>query len=383
MEIRLRHRKGRMVEYLDNGKWKSTGKNNKRDAKTWVETRDMQTPDTIFSDFAKDMFTDDSPGSYMSIRKDSGNDLANITWSNYAYMLDSYIMPFFGSYKMKDINPRLIQTWYIGLKKSDGKRPLAPTTRHDILNVLSVIMDHAIFAGIIQFNPCKSVIKSKSIPTIEKKAFTDEEISRLFPDDDFELMRIWKSNLHDACYFMVMRDTGWRPGEVAAMTPSSLVAPEIGGVYTENAVDPKIKEVKNTIKTSDHGYEYKLGILSKRTTVIFLRLCSDLEDNELVFKSKSGEALSSTCMYSRFRKALDRAGISREGHPPYALRTTFFTNTAQTENDSVAMRLMGHTQWHSCYDKRSPADMIRKAFSELSDGYRREKLDRDIIRREG
>ena len=381
MEIRLRHRKGRKVEYLDNGKWKTTGKDNKRDAKLWVETRGYESPDIKFSDFAKDIFSDNSDGSYMSIRKNVGNDLANITWSNYENLLNLYVMPFFKDYRLKDISPRTVQTWYITLKKKNGK-PFAPKTKDSALSVLSIILDHAIFCGLIQTNSCRSVIRSKPKAVNEKKAFTDEELSRLFPEDIISLISVWES-LENACYFMIMRDTGWRPGEVAAIKPSSLIVPELGGIYIEGSIDPKNIELKDTIKTSDKGYEYKIGMLNPFTLSIFNRICERKDPDNLIFTSYKGKALSSQCAYKRFVKAMMRAGVDTEKHPPYSLRVTFFTRTTMTETDTVAMKLMGHTQWHSCYDKRTPEELIRKAYSELSNEYRREKLDSDIVRREG
>lgn len=381
MEIRLRHRKGRKVEYLDNGKWKTTGKDNKRDAKLWVETRDWEKPDTRFGKFAEGMFTDDSDGSYMSIRKSVDNDLANVTWDNYENMLKLYIMPFFKDYRLCDISPRTVQTWYITLKKENGES-YAPKSKDNALSVLSIILDHAIFCGLIQTNPCKSVIRSKTKPVNEKKAFTDEELARLFPDDMLNLIYVWE-RLDNACYFMIMRDTGWRPGEVAAIKPSSLIVPEIGGIYIEGSIDPKRIELKDKIKTSDKGYEYKIGMLSPSTLSIFNRICEGKDPDKLLFTSYKGRALSSQCAYKRFVKGMIRAGVDTDKHPPYSLRVTFFTRTTMTETDTVAMKLMGHTQWHSCYDKRTPEELVRKAYSELSDKYRREKLDSDIVCREG
>lgn len=49
-----------------------------------------------------------------------------------------------------------------------------------------------------------------------------------------------------------------------------------------------------------------------------------------------------------------------EGHPQYALRTTFMTNISNTMSDEKVMLLMGHKAWRSCYDQRNPEQDIKK-----------------------
>ena len=381
-KVYLRHRKGRKVEYLDHdGRWKTTGKDTKREAMTWWETERPIKQGMLFREIAEDFYTNKDEGSYLALREEADRNLSEQTVYIRNLTVKNNLIPDFGDMDVRNITPMIVQKKYATMKKRDGSAA-APGTKELYLVTLSSIMRYLVMLGAIPSNPCDSVIKVGSKVVNPKKALTDDEISRLFPEDHERLLYVWNGDLVSACFFMVMLDTGWRPGEVAGITPSCY-SKEHHGLYTFRSVDSFTKNVKESIKTTKKGYDFKIGMLSRRTTDILIYLCRGKADDEVIFRTKTGKYFTSSYTNFRLPKALERAGIPLEGHPPYCFRTTFMTKLAKIAQDSVVMRLMGHTQWHTCYDKRTPLDMLDKAHKELADYYGRGEGDGDVIADEG
>ena len=378
MKVQLRHRKGRKVEYLDSdGKWKTTGKDTKRDALAWWETERTAKRGLLFKEIAEDFYTSRSPGSYLDMRSSAGRDLSPRTIYIRNKMVQNYLIPEYGEMEVKNINTILIQKRYVSLMNKCGT-PASSGTKELYRTTLSSIMKYLVMMGAISFNPCDNMIRVGHKKVYPKKAFTTEEIERLFPEDHEKLLDVWEGDLVTACFFMILLDTGWRPGEAAGLTPSCY-SPEHRGIYTFKSLDSFTRSIKESIKTTDHGYDFKIGILSERTADILIYLCKGKKENETIFITKTGKYFTTSYTNSRLPKALKRAGIDPEGHPPYSFRTTFMTRLSMVATDSVVMRLMGHTQWHTCYDKRTPLDMLEKAKRELADNYRREELNGDVV----
>lgn len=367
MKIVLRHRKGRKVEYLNSdGKWKSTGKDTKREAKTWVEIFADQNnmPGCIaMRDFITDMIENEGPDSYISFLRSSGKMPTESTWNIMKTILRLYIIPRFGDFMITEISPRMIQNWIVTMKSKFDK-PLASTYKDKILRHLGIVFDYAVFCGIIDRNPCRDIIGIRKVPVRKKKEFTDEELASLFPDDDIRLISIWSSKLI-ACYYMILRDTGWRPGEAAALTPANYIRSG-HGIYTTRSVDSFTSSVKDRIKTSDSGYSMKIGILSDRTSALLEEIIEGMDDDQIIF-TINGKLFVRSRLITTFNKALMACGIDIEGHCPYSFRVTFLTRASMMYPDSVVMEMMGHKNWHSCYDKRSPEELLEKLRKELAD----------------
>lgn len=366
MKIVLRHRKGRKVEYLNNdGKWKSTGKDTKREAKTWVEIFADQNniPGRIaMRDFITGMIEDEGPDSYISFLKESGKMPTEAVWNMKRTIWRLYIIPKFGDFMLNEISPRMIQRWLVTMRSKFNK-PLASAYKDKILNNLSVVFDYAVFCGTIDHNPCRDIIGIRKTTSLKKKEFTDEELASLFPDDDSKLISIWSSKLI-ACYYMILRDTGWRPGEAAALTPANYIR-STHGIYTTRSVDSFTHTVKERIKTSDKGYSIKIGVLSDRTSELLEEIIEGMDDDQIIF-TINGKLFVRSRLITTFNKALMACGIEQEGHCPYSFRVTFLTRTSMMYPDSVVMEMMGHKNWHSCYDKRSPEELLEKLRMELA-----------------
>lgn len=353
---------GKAILYLnEEGKWKSTGKKTFGEAREWYYHQKPQ-DELTFKVFTKGFFTDESEGTFKYLQKMTGRHPYKEWWNSNNHRLNSYLLPFFGDTPMYQINTKMIQSWYLSFK-GVYRDNLDPQTKKKILDCLSTIMDYAVYSGVIQSNPVKAVIRMKVSDT-GRDPYTNEELARMFPENDVELLSIW-GGLKWATYFMIMRDTGWRPGEIGALTSDGYI-PELNGVYTTQSVNSYEKRIQDSIKTSEKGYKYRIGILSEQTGGLLRMLINQTEENELLFTSYRGKLLKSDCARIMFKKRMDSLGIDTTGRPPYALRTTFMTNVAKKMTREQVEELMGHRQWRACYDKRTAEDVLEKIIKSQS-----------------
>ena len=354
-KLHLRQREGRCVEYLDeDGKWKSTGKKDKDEARVWFFS-DRKTSYMTFKDFAEDIFTCEEVGSYKYMQMQTNRHNHYEWWESSDGILKRYLLPRFGKMKLEDITAPVIQDWYLSFKGVE-KQNLSPATKKKVLNCLSNILQWAVFRGMIQANPVKNVIKIRET-NAGRVPYSDEEMTVMFPEDDSKLIQTW-GNLMWAVYMMIMRDTGWRPAEVSGLKVEGFIE-KYNGVYTTQSVDSFTRSIQNSIKTSDVGYDYKVGLLTEQTARLVKRYIEGMPQNSLMF-SVYGKLVTSYNVRKHFRDCMARIGISTEGRPPYALRTTFMTNVSKKMSREQVEELMGHKQWRSCYDKRTPEDIVRK-----------------------
>lgn len=360
MEIKLRHRTGRKVEYLDSdGKWKTTGQDSKSEAITWIHANRGMSGATTLEMFADGFYTDSSIGTYKYLCMQTGSHTHEEWWASNEGRYRLYIKPKLGKMPIKDITTARVQDWYLSIEGVRAKA-ISPASRKKILNALSTILDHAVFRGLISVNPCKFVIRIKENNN-GRPPYTDEEMDRMFPKNPQELVDLW-GGLKWACFFLIMRDTGWRPGEVAGLAVDGYF-PNEKAIFTKQSVDSFTRNVQNSIKTSGRGKDYKIGFLSDETNAYLKLYIATEKPADLIFRSyrKKG-VITNEAANVQFTRAVNKLGIDRNGRPPYALRTTFMTNMAKTEaSREKIMELMGHTKWQSCYDQRTPLEVIEKA----------------------
>lgn len=359
MDIKLRKRAGRKVEYLDtDGKWKTTGQSTKIEAVTWLNANRGMSGATTLAEFADGFYTDEGIGTFKYLCEQTGTHKHEEWWksNNSRYLI--YIRPKLGKMPLSRITTPIVQDWYLSLE-GVYKKSISPATRKKILNALSTIMDHAIFRGLMDKNPCKNVIRIKEANK-GRNPYSEEEIDRMFPDNPQMLVDIW-GGLKWACFFLIMRDTGWRPGEVAGLSPDGFF-PEQKAIYTKQSVDSFSKNIQQSIKTTGRGKDYKIGFLTQETNAYLKLYLATEKPKELIFRTdRNGTVLTTGAVYRQFGRAMEKIGIDWTGRPPYALRTTFMTNMAKSEvSQEKIMELMGHTKWQSCYDQRTPLEVIEK-----------------------
>ena len=131
-------------------------------------------------------------------------------------VMKNWIVPLWGDYNPKRLTVQVIDKAMMGMASGLTKRPLAGATRNRILSVLSDLYVHLIEEGLLRINPVRDVVRCNSYPEHPRSALPTEEVKALFPDDRAALKRIWRTQKY-ICAFMILRDTGLRPGELVAL----------------------------------------------------------------------------------------------------------------------------------------------------------------------
>ena len=359
-DAKLRKRKNRNWEYLaEDGRWKSTGMTTFIEAKMWLKTNSKICISDNVASFARYIINSREDDSFYATCKMTNRYIHEEWWNTSENRVERYIVPAFKSKTLDSVTPIDVQKWYMNLNSlSTGK--LAGNSKNKILALFSIIMDQAVFYGYINDNPCKKITKIRARDN-HRTPFSDDELKRLFPENRMKLISIY-GNLMWACYFLIARDTGWRPGEIAGLTVEGLYL-DRHGIYTEQSIDSFSKKVQDSVKTSfSGGYNYRVGIISEFTSRMLKEYITENNiKSGLVFRSKGKrKVITSDTSRVHFNLALERVGIEKNGRSPYALRTTFFTKKANKLDEEVLKELMGHTKWRNCYDQRSPEEIIDK-----------------------
>lgn len=325
--------------------------------------------------FASRFFARTDPASYRRYLEGFGYIYDDNYYEMREAILNNHILPRFGDMPIREITTYEIEMWSTTLTKKSGAGLLASNTRSKICSVMSIIMDFALKKNVIDSNPCD---KAHPIKAVSKKreCLVQSEIEMLFPKDYERLLYIFGYQEGGRCviknerewalmwalYFSIMADTGFRPGEVSAISMDSFVSD--CGLYVESSVDSNIRQIKNSIKTTNSGQRYKVGIISSYTQdLLRLYLASRTDSNAQLFIINGGVVTTATSN-KHFKESLKRAGIPLNGRTQYSLRHTFDTymlnNVSKDLTEADVQRLMGHTSYRREYDHRTAEDLVRR-----------------------
>ena len=375
----LRERKGRNLDYRLYGmkEWQSTGTANMEEASRFVESMisnlGSRPVNTItFKDFADRFFARSDKYSYRKYLEGFGYTYDDEYYETRQAFLDNHIMPQFGKLPIDSISTVQIEMWYMNLKAVGSNRPLSSNTKSKVKMAMATIMDFALKKHAIEENPCDKVHPIK-VTYNRRDCMYPEEIAKLFPNDYNEVLRIFGYSeqyttfadtrsrtwaLMWALYFSIMTDTGFRPGEVAAITRSNIIDGK--AIFIDSSVDSKTKAIKNSIKTTNRGQKYKVGILSEYT-ITLLKLYLNTTSSIQLFKVNRGVITTATSN-KHFKAALKRAGVPLGGRSQYSIRHYFDTymlnNIGQGVSELDVQRLMGHTSYRREYDHRTARDLV-------------------------
>jgi len=336
-------------------RWRSTGQKEMRDAKVWAEEHRTDKPETAltFKQFAEGFFI---PGRHKWIeRKHSKNkDFASDFLSVNQGRLDNYILPYFGSYLLPAIKPRMIDDWLIELT---GKyKPLSHSSKNKILITLRHILLEAKEQELIDSNPA-AVIRMFSEKKKKRIPFTHEECKLLYSKTQEELLKIWLTKEWEL-FFRIEWNGGLRPGEVAALAWEDFY-PELHGFTINKSIDSRTGKIKG-IKTEKKGVKEKIAFLTVYTIKELFKLKEKRQpdQSDLIFTSINGNKIKSETSNKHFVASCDRAGITLKGRTQYSLRHTFDTDLMKKINREYVQILMGHTSYRGEYDHRTGKDLL-------------------------
>lgn len=367
-DFKLRLRKGRNVEVSFSNMpnvWTSAGTRDLREGLDYAKRclkADMivgKSHKITFAEYAKDFFRRTDDKSMQARDEFFGKKKSEGYYIFCQGRLENYLLPRFGKQIIESISDMEIERWYSSLISTKG-RPLSPATKVKVLYTLDAIMESARRDGIIPFNPCKNVEKMNERIMNPRKPFTLSEIRIMFPNNPKKCVEIWGS-LKWACYFSIMVDTGFRPGEVAGLRRENFIG---NGVFSCSSVDSITDTLKDSIKTSRKGQSYKAGTLSNCTIKLLEMYIDTLPDSqELFFPNDANGLLDPATSNKHLRIVLDNLGIPLNGRSQYSIRHFFNTYMLkhlgeESMNTDDVRELMGHTGYRPEYDHRSPLDIV-------------------------
>lgn len=369
--FKIRKRGERNLEvcyYYRPNVWVSTGTRDKKEAIDNIKAKlaGMMRPikkksDITLNEYAKNFFLRTDPNSLKARNENFKKFFAEDYYQSRQGRLDNYILPRFGQYRISCISDMEVENWYSGLHLMSGKSA-SDNTKLKILDTFSIVMECARKEGYIKNNPIKDVEKINSEPEHVRIPFTAEEIRILSPNDRAEVLRIW-GTLQWAVYFSIMIDTGWRAGEVSALSRADI---RPNGIYSKKSVSGRTRSVKDSIKTSKKGQDYKIGILSDYTWNLLNDYLEEMPPLEMyLFKVGWKKRFTIPEVSNKHLKAsLERAGIPVKGRTQHCFRHSFDTDMLNSLSNDIEIKdvyeLMAHTGYQATYDHRTPDDMLNR-----------------------
>jgi len=349
------------------GKWVSSGQDNYKDAVVWAENNkdgsylstNVKVP--TLKEFADGFFV---PGNELWMKRLSRKKktFASDYFKAHQGRLDNYIMPEYGSRLVTSIKSIEIDNWFLDLRSKQNKiKELSDNAKNKVLMCFRLILEEAKYQGIVEENQAAAVEEINEEHTA-RQHFDDLEMKKLFPDNKEELLEIWQG-LKWTVFFLIMRDTGFRPGEVAGLTRRAYYS-EIGGLYTTGSIDTVTGNFKDSIKTSKKGKAYKLGLLEDITLEMldeYLEESNPCED-ELIFPATRGntDGIKAETSLKHFKSSVNRAEVKLHGRTQYCLRHSFETRKLMDLDLSTVKELMGHSRYRREYDHRSGEERLLK-----------------------
>lgn len=366
---RFIRRKGRNIQVVFDhipGGCFSSGTKDEYKANRWAEEKYMRDTGNVstvtrqevsLEMFSKDFFKPSDPKGFIRRQVARGYNLDPTEYQRRQGYLENYIIPAFGKWLLTSISDVSIEDWIIGLRKfDDHRRNLANDTKNKILAAFNDVMKEAKRLGYIKTNPLDTV-DHLARTVEEREPFTEEELERFFPEERSKLLFIW-GTLQWAVYFMVMRDTGFRPGEVSGLSKTCYY-PELHGIYTTGSVHWATHKRKDTVKTSKSGMAYREGFLSDRTAELLEELIRYRPYTEYLFQIRGRFIIPNTAN-KHLASSAKRAGVDLRGRTQYSFRHSFQSYFIGRMPENARLILMGHTKTRNTYTHLTPEQRLHR-----------------------
>jgi integrase len=248
------------------------------------------------------------------------------------------VIPLWGDLDIYELTVKKIDDGLVGLISVRGKKELSGAVKNIILLILMDIFNLAIEEGIISNNPVKTIMRFSQEIKNQRGAIPKNEMALLFPEGHEELLKIWRKQVFATAY-LVLRDTGLRPGELRAL--------QWGDWYPDLRFFPITKAIesgkRDKIKGTKTG-SVKPAVVSERTAEELEILHNSVKDctpEMFIFTGKRGMPLTIWSIAYNFRMGVLWAGLDRP-YSPYWLRHTVNTRMLDFLPDETVRLLMGH-----------------------------------------
>ena len=278
----------------------STSKSTKWEAKQFVENLPAIQNDNksiMLSEYAKDFYNWDKC-QWIQRSHAKGHSIAKATANMRRGHLKNYILPSLGKNKLANINAVQVENWLLQLDLSNQ-------TKNHILYSLNIILKDARKERLINYNPIDDVGPMSRLKFKKRDSLSLQDIKILFPQDEDEVLRIWRRPDFVVLYFLML-SSGIRSGEARALQWKHIIW-EQQGILIIQAIkaDGSIGEPKeNEIR----------GIILPQRAIELLKWwkqrCVYNEPEDFVFHSQTrGKPIGKEAITAGFKSALKRADI--------------------------------------------------------------------------
>jgi integrase len=256
-----------------------------------------------------------------------------------AAIMKNYVVPLWGEINPRRLTVKMIDQAMEGITSDLTGRPLAGATRNRILSVLSELYIHLIQEDIVKINPVLAVTRCRSQPEHPRGAVSIATMKRLFPPDHDGMRKLYISQKY-ICAFLILRDTGLRPGELIALRWRDWMP--------ERRMFPIMRAIESGTRTNEEGTKTgatKPAMVTVQATEEMERLRKKAkpQPEDFIFANYKNIPFDTHRLNYAFRRAVRRAEIGRDDLTPYWLRHTFNTRSLETLPDDIVRRLMGHS----------------------------------------
>jgi integrase len=256
-----------------------------------------------------------------------------------AAIMKNYIVPLWGEINPRKLTVRMIDTAMEGITSELTGRSLAGATRNRILSVLSELYVHLIEEDKAKINPVLHVTRCRSRPEHPRGAVAIATMKQLFPADHEGMKKLYISQKY-ICAFLILRDTGLRPGELIALRWRDW--------HPELRFFPVMRAIESGTRTHEKGTKTgatKPAMVTVQAAEEMERLQKKVkpEPEHFIFANYKNVPFDPHRLNWAFHRATRLAEIDRDDLTPYWLRHTFNTRSLETLPDDVVRRLMGHS----------------------------------------
>lgn len=305
-------------------------------------------------EFVSGLYDEDSQ--FLKRRIAKGFETAGVTRRQKAYRLN-VILEKFGERDPACLPLTEIEDWLLSFGFTNGWRNSMLTVVRDVYEVL--YSENA-----IRKMPVVSGFKRRKVST--KGILSSEEISRLFPQDEQSIRKVWcrdGDSFYDgfslcAICFCIL-STGMRSGEARAVQKSQFVKSDI--LLLNAALDNDNIRTDSLKKHTENDKRWRIVVLPDRAVSMLSRL-SELRDekSEYVFE-RNGKPLDRTFLLDRFKFALRNIGVDAKARniTVHSLRFTYNTMMKGEVSGEDLRLMMGHVS-ESMTDYYDRADVLDK-----------------------
>lgn len=226
-------------------------------------------------------------------------------------LLKKYIIPTFGSYKLEELQPLKIQTFFM--------KVTAPRLRQQLYCTLNDIFTKAFSLKLIAFNPMCGI----TIPTYHKK-----ESIALNREQQEKFVTACQTNKYGNL-FLIMLYAGLRRGEALALT------------YADIDLEKNVLHITKTVNDLNHINSPKTRT-SVRDVPIFAPLRPHLQKYALI-SSKRLFPIAREIARRHFLLVLEKSELLGLGITMHSLRHTFATRCCELNvNVKATQKWLGH-----------------------------------------